>query len=328
LQNEILNRNHSKIIDTRKLYAERIKTEAKRLGFSACGIAEARFLHEEADNLKAWLDSGFHAEMSYMQANFDLRLDPRLLVPGAKSVIVVLQNYFPAETQKDIEAPVLAKYAYGADYHDVVKTKLHLLHKFINTELAPAQGRAFTDSAPVLERKWAQLAGLGWQGKNGNFLTLQGSFFFIGELILDLDLGYDTPFDKNYCGSCTRCIDACPTQAIVKNKVIDSNLCISYQTIENKGFIDENLDGKFQNRVFGCDICQDVCPHNRKANPHDEPQFQPKSEMLNLTNDDWHKMTESEFQRIFQKSAVKRAKFKGLRRNLDFLKKNINFEEK
>ncbi len=301
-------------------YAARIKSEALRLGFSACGIAQARYLHEEAEHLSSWLSSGFHADMNYMQRNLDMRLDPRLLVPGAKSVIVVLQNYFPEQTQTDADAPVLSKYAYGEDYHDVIKDKLRQLHEFINTQLAHAQGRAFTDSAPVLERKWAQLAGLGTQGKNGNLLTRQGSFFFIGELILDIELEYDTPNIKNFCGTCTRCIDACPTQAITSAGVLNAQRCIAYQTIENKGEIDKTLGGMFQNRVFGCDICQDVCPYNRKAQPHSDDSLRASDELLGMSADEWFAMSETTFQRIFRKSAVKRAKYAGIKRNLNFLK--------
>ncbi len=307
-------------IETRKKRTNAIKAEALRLGFSACGIAQARYLSEEAHKLNEWLADNFHADMQYMTRNIEMRLDPRLLVPGAKSVIVVLQNYFPDKQQTDSKSPVLAKYAYGEDYHFVLKDKLNDLHQFINNDIAPSNGRAFTDSAPILEKKWAQLAGLGWQGKNSNLLTTKGSFFFIGELILDLELNYDTPFLQNYCGTCTRCIEACPTQAITANKTVDARRCISYQTIENKGIIPSELSGKFENRVFGCDICQDVCPYNKHAIATSESRFYPRDRLLTLTEKQWHAIDETLFKQIFFKSAVNRTKYSGLRRNLDFLK--------
>ena len=296
-----------------------IKAEAKRLGFFDCGISKARFLEEEAKNLGTWLKKSFHAEMKYMENHFDKRLDTTKLIEGAKSVISVLFPYFPHEIQKEKQAPIISKYAYGEDYHFVLKDKMHKLLNFINKEIGEVNGRAFTDSAPVLDKKWAQLSGLGWIGKNSLLLTKQGSFFFIGELIIDLELEYDTPINS-YCGTCTRCIDACPTQAITEPYVVDANKCISYLTIEFKGDLPKQLQGSFANRVFGCDICQDVCPHNRKPIFHDEARFFPKEGFLKMTKQDWHEITEDVFKNIFKKSAVKRTKFAGFKRNLDFIK--------
>jgi len=298
-----------------------IKAEAKRLGFFACGIAQARYLEEEADNLKNWLDEQKNGEMAYMQNHFDKRLDPRLLVPGAKSVIVLLQAYFPEETQKDTHAPIISKYAYGEDYHIVIKDKLKLLFDYIDKNIEETEGRIFTDSAPVLEKKWAELAGLGWRGKNSNLITKNGSFFFISELILDIELAYDSPTLKNYCGTCTRCIEACPTQAITELFRVDARKCISYLTIEYRGDFANQNPSDFKNRVFGCDICQDVCPYNRKPIIHNESRFLPHPELLRMTLPDWENITPEKFTELFKKSAVKRTKFSGLKRNIDFLLK-------
>ncbi len=301
----------------------KIKQKAQQLGFLACGISAADFLADEEARLDRWLENGMNGEMSYMERNREKRLDPRLLLEGTKSIISVLLNYFPAREQTDPEAPVISKYAYGTDYHLVLKEKLNLLLKYINTELSPCSGRAFVDSAPVLDKAWAVRAGLGWIGKNTNLISVEhGSFFFIGELLIDLDVAGDSGerMVSNHCGNCTRCIDACPTQAIVAPYVVDARRCISYQTIEQKGEIDPELSGTFNNRVFGCDICQDVCPWNLKSEPHDEEQFAPHPRLLELTQNEWHEMDEALFAELFRRSAVKRTKYKGLKRNLGFLK--------
>jgi len=300
-------------------YTQLIKAEAKRLGFFACGISEARFLEEEAKNFEKWLKNGFHGEMFYLENYFDKRLNPKLLVPGAKSVISLLYSYYPHKLQKHEDAPVISKYAYGEDYHFVLKDKMRELTDFIRKEIGDVDGRAFTDSAPVFDKKWAELSGIAWRGKHSGMLTKQGSFFFIGELIIDLDLEYDKPMNS-YCGTCTRCIDACPTQAITEPYVVDARKCISYLTIEFKGNLPEKFKDKFQNRVFGCDICQDVCPHNRKPLFHKEDRFFPSSELIEMNEADWHEITEDVFKKLFKNSAVKRTKFKGLKRNLDFIK--------
>lgn len=301
--------------------SDRIKTKAKELGFMDCGISEARFLSEEKDRLINWLQEGMHGEMGYMNNHLEKRLDPRLLVENARSVISVLLNYFPAQKQVDPDAPILSKYAFGTDYHFIMKDKLGELLKFIQTEIASCEGRCFVDSAPVLDRAWAARAGLGWIGKNTNLISTEhGSFFFIGELILDLELPVDEKIVRNHCGSCTRCIDACPTKALVAPFVLDARKCISYQTIENRGEIDPELKGKFENRVFGCDICQDVCPWNLKSETHDEPAFVADARLMNLSRDDWHSMDKPTFNALFRNSAVKRTRFEGLQRNMKFLK--------
>jgi len=297
-----------------------IKQEAQRLGFLSCGISKAGFLEEEAPRLEQWLNANMHGQMSYMSNHFDKRLDPRKLVDGAKSVITVLLNYYPSETQKDPEAPKISKYAYGNDYHHVIKGKLRELVDFINENIGEVDGRAFVDSAPVMDKAWAAKAGLGWIGKNSNLINPKnGSFFFIGELILDIDLEPDQPI-RDHCGTCTACIDACPTEAIVKPYVVDGSKCISYFTIELKDAIPTSMKGQFDNWAFGCDVCQDVCPWNRFSKPHSEPQFNPHPDMLAMTKKDWEELTEDVFKKVFQKSAVKRAKFEGLKRNLKFLR--------
>lgn len=300
-----------------------IKTKAKSLGLLECAIIPAEFLSEEKEPFQNWLNKDMHGEMSYIARNIEKRLDPRLLYKNAKTIIVVLQNYFPGKTQIDTEAPILSKYAYGTDYHFVMKDKLKELLQFIQDEIQPCNGRPFVDSAPVLERAWAKKAGLGWIGKNSNLISVeQGSYFFIGELILDIKLPYDdVKLVRDHCGNCTKCIDACPTKAIVANRVVDARKCISYQTIEIKGEIDKTLKGQFENRVFGCDICQDVCPWNLKSEPHNEPSFKPNSKLLQLTKEEWQSMEKPLFNELFKSSAVKRAGFKGLKRNLEFLKK-------
>lgn len=309
-----------------KNIAEKIKSKVKELGFLDCGILPATELTEEKGHFQNWLDAGMNGEMGYMERNKEKRLDPRLLYENAKTILIVLQNYHTRETQKDPDAPVISKYAYGTDYHFVMKDKLKSLLQFINDEFGPCNGQPFVDSAPVLERAWARRAGLGWVGKNNNLISVEhGSFFFIGELILDIELPFDQPkIVSDHCGNCTRCIDACPTNAIVDNRVIDSRKCISYQTIELKDEPDKNLKGKFENRVFGCDICQDVCPWNLKPEPHDEAHLKPSQKLLELTREEWYKMGKPLFNQVFKKSAVKRAGFKGLKRNLDFIQTNTD----
>ena len=300
-------------------YSQLIKTEAKRLGFISCGISKAEFLHEEAPRLENWLKKNMNGEMAYMENHFDKRLDPTRLVPDSKSVISLLLNYFPSETQAS-ETYKISKYAYGTDYHFVIKDKLKQLTEFISEEIGDVHGRAFVDSAPVLDKAWAAKSGLGWIGKHSNLLTKQlGSFYFIAELIVDLDLEYDNPV-TDHCGSCTACIDACPTQAIVADKVVDGSKCISYFTIELKNEIPISQKGIFDDWMFGCDICQDVCPWNRFSKSHNEPLFNPNPEILSMGKKDWEEITEDVFQKIFKNSAVKRTKFAGLKRNINFLK--------
>lgn len=298
-----------------------IKEKAKSLGFLECAIVPSRYLTEEKERLQSWISKGMHGEMSYMERNQKKRLDPGLLFENAKTMIIVLQNYFPKETQEDSEAPVISKYAFGTDYHFVMKDKLKALLHFIQNEIQPCSARGFVDSAPVLEKAWAKQAGLGWIGKNSNLISLEhGSFFFIGELILDIEIDYDdVEIVRDHCGNCTKCIDVCPTKAIVANKIVDARLCISYQTIELKNELDENLKGRFENRVFGCDICQDVCPWNLKSQVHNEPNFEPHSKLLKLKKEDWHFLERPFFNELFKNSAVKRTGFKGLKRNLKFI---------
>jgi len=297
-----------------------VKSTAKELGFDYCGIAKAQKLNEDAVRLETWLRRGFHGSMQYMEKYFDLRVDPTLLVPGAKSVITLMLNYFPSQQQKNT-APKISKYAFGKDYHEVIKSKLNNFLFILQEKVGEIHGRGFVDSAPVLERTWAQRSGLGWIGRNGNLITKQqGSFFFIATLITDLELLYDDPFVKDYCGSCRRCIDACPTNAILDNKVINGSSCISYFTIELKDMlIPDEMKGKFQNWMFGCDICQDVCPWNRFSKPAAEAAFTPVPEILNLSTKEWENITEETFKNIFKESPLKRAKFKGIQRNLKFI---------
>lgn len=303
-------------------YSALIKAEALRLGFMQCGIAKADFLEEEAPRLEKWLKNQHHGEMNYMENHFDKRLDPRLLVDDAKSVISLTLNYYPESQQQDPEAPKISKYAYGMDYHLVIKEKLFQLLNFISEEIGEVSGRAFVDSAPVLDRAWAKRAGIGWIGKNSNLINKKsGSFFFLAELIVDLDLEYDQPFQTDHCGTCTKCIDACPTDAILSPFIIDAKKCISYLTIELREEIPKSFNDKMENWMFGCDICQDVCPWNRFSTPHTEPQFQANQTLLNMKKEDWMDITEDVFKTIFKNSAVKRTKFKGLTRNIDFIKK-------
>jgi epoxyqueuosine reductase len=298
-----------------------IKKAASQLGFDYCGIAKAQLLDEDAKRLENWLSKGMHGKMQYMENHFDLRIDPSKLVPGAKSVITLLLNYFP-EQQQSALAPKISKYAYGNDYHEVIRTKLKLFLQNIKEQVGEVNGRGFVDSAPVLERAWAQKAGIGWIGKNGNLITKQsGSFFFIATLIVDLELKYDDAFVKDYCGTCTKCIDNCPTDAILPDKVIDGSKCISYFTIELKEvLIPESMKGKFDNWMFGCDVCQDICPWNRFSKNNDDINFIAIPEILNLSRNDWEELTEETFKTIFKNSPLKRAKFEGIKRNLNFIK--------
>lgn len=299
-------------------HTRRIKEEAKRLGFLSCGISRAEFLEEEAPRLEKWLKQGMHGEMRYMENHFDKRLDPRRLVDGAKSVISLLLNYYPSEEQVP-DTYKISKYAYGQDYHHVIKAKLRELHAFISREIGEVNGRAFVDSAPVLDKVWAARSGLGWIGKHSNLLTQQvGSFYFIAELIIDLELEYDTPV-TDHCGSCTACIDACPTEAIIQPYVVDGSKCISYLTIELRDEIPTSFRDKMDDWAFGCDVCQDVCPWNRFSKPHSEPLFNPHPDLLGMSKKDWEEITEEVFQKVFKGSAVKRTKFKGLKRNISFL---------
>ena len=300
-------------------YSKIIKQEAQRLGFLSCGISKADFLEQEAPRLEKWLNNQMHGQMSYMENHFDKRLDPRLLVDNAKSVVSLLLNYYPVETQNP-ESYKISKYAYGQDYHHVIKDKLKQLLYFIQTEIGEVSGRAFVDSAPVLDKAWAAKSGLGWIGKNSNLITHKvGSFYFIAELILDLDLDHDAP-TTDHCGTCTACIDACPTQAIVQPYVVDGSKCISYFTIELKEQIPNEFKNKFNDWAFGCDVCQDVCPWNRFSKPHQEPLFNPNEAVLNYTKKDWNEITEDVFRQIFKNSPLKRTKFQGFQRNIDFLK--------
>jgi epoxyqueuosine reductase len=296
-----------------------IKSKARELGFSFCGISKAEFLHEEAPLLEEWLKRGYHGKMSYLENYFDKRLDPTLLVPGAKSVVSLVYNYFPDKELFEDKDFKVAKYAYGEDYHMVVKDKLKLLIDQLRAHTGDIEGRAFVDSAPVMERAWAKKSGLGWIGKNSLLLNREaGSFFFIAELIIDLELIYDGPI-KDYCGSCTACIDACPTDAIVEPQVVDGSKCISYFTIELKDQIPNDVKGKFENWIFGCDICQDVCPWNSFSKRHSEPRFDPKSELKDITRNEWLELTEEVFNSVFKNSPVKRTKFEGLKRNINFV---------
>ena len=302
------------------MYAQSIKTEAKRLGFLSCGISKAEFLEEEAPRLESWLHQNKHGKMHYMENHFDKRLDPTLLVEGSKSVISLTYNYYIDKLQQDPNAPKISKYAYGLDYHYVIKDKLNQLLEFIKEEIGDVHGRAFVDSAPIMEKAWAKKSGLGWIGKNSNLITQKvGSFYFISELIVDLDLEVDHAV-TDHCGSCTACIDACPTEAITEPFQVDGSKCISYFTIELKDNIPNEMKGKLDHWAFGCDVCQDVCPWNRFSKQHSEPLFNPTPELLSMTKNDWEEITQETFNKVFKKSAVKRTKYTGLKRNIKFLK--------
>lgn len=297
-----------------------IKTKAKTLGFMSCGISKAGFLEEEAPKLENWLNKNMNGEMSYMERNFDMRLDPTKIVEGAKSVISLTYNYY---TEKTCEASnfKISKYAYGNDYHFVIKNKLKDLFEYIKEKTGDINGRVFVDSAPILERAWAEKSGLGWIGKNTNLISKKnGSFFFLCEIILDLELEYDH-IETDHCGSCTACIDACPTNAIVEPYVVDGSKCISYYTIELKNNIPDYAKNTYDEWIFGCDICQDVCPWNRFSKPHQEPLFNPNDEFLSISKNDWIEMTKETFNKVFKNSAIKRAGFDGIKRNIEFIKR-------
>jgi epoxyqueuosine reductase len=300
-------------------YTKLIKAYAKNLGFISCGISKADFLEEEAPRLEQWLNQNHQGKMSYMNNHFDKRLDPRILVPGAKSVVSLLLNYYTNETQEDPEAPKISKYAFGRDYHSVIKEKLKAFMKYIHSEIGEVDGRVFVDSAPVMDKAWAKKSGLGWIGKNTNLISKKtGSFFFIAELIIDLELEYDHP-TTDHCGSCTACIDACPTEALIAPYKIDGSKCISYLTIELKDQIPSEFKGKMDKWVFGCDACQTVCPWNRFSKQNNEASFDSSRELLALNKKDWEEMTEDVFETLFQNSAVKRTKYEGLKRNIKFI---------
>ena len=300
-----------------------IKSLASAAGFDFCGIAAARHLDDDARKLENWLQQGKQGDMHYMEKHFDLRVNPYKLLPGAKSVICFLINYYPDADQEN-NTPKISKYAYGKDYHEIIRPKLQLILAQMKEKFGDFHGRGFVDSAPVLERSWAVISGLGWVGKNGNLIHKKsGSFFFIATLIVDLELAYDEPEQSDYCGTCTRCIDACPTGAIEPDKVVNGSKCISYFTIELKDLlIPDTMKNKFEDWMFGCDICQDVCPWNRFSRPTQEIAFTPIAEILHYNENDWEEMTESGFKKIFADSPLKRAKYQGIRRNLHFLKKS------
>ena len=307
------------MIQNSSKYTSLIKEEAKRLGFLSCGVSKAEFLEKEAPRLEEFLNKNRHGEMRWMENNFDKRLDPTKLVEGSKSVISLLLNYYPEEKQKESSYKI-SKYAYGRDYHFVIKDKLKQLLQFMRDEIGEVDGRAFVDSAPVMDKVWAAKSGLGWVGKHSNLLSKQtGSFYFIAELIVDLELEYDTPV-TDHCGSCTACIDACPTDAIVDPYKVDGSKCISYFTIELKDELPNSYKNQFEDWMFGCDICQDVCPWNRFSKPHNEPLFNPHPQLLEKDKKGWEELTKETFNEIFRKSAVKRTKFEGLKRNIQYLK--------
>jgi epoxyqueuosine reductase len=307
------------LINSKTTYSQFIKSEAKRLGFLSCGISKAGFLEQEAPRLENWLNKNHNGQMAYMENHFDKRLDPTLLVDDAKSVVSLLLNYYPSETQKD-DSFKISKYAYGQDYHFVIKEKLKELLFSIQEHIGDVSGRVFVDSAPVLDKAWAAKSGLGWIGKNSNLITQKvGSFYFIAELILDLDLEYDFA-TTDHCGSCTACIDACPTEAIVAPYIVDGSKCISYFTIELKENIPQEMKGKFDDWAFGCDTCQDVCPWNRFSKAHSEPLFNPNPDVMAMSKKEWLDITEETFRAVFKNSPIKRTKFDGLKRNIDFLK--------
>lgn len=298
-----------------------IREEALRLGFSDCGFSKAEALPEDSKRLKDWLSHGYNARMGYMANHFQKRTDPTLLVEGARSVVSLLYNYYTDRVQQDANAPVLSKYAYGKDYHFVMKEKMNLLLGYIRSLRPGVEGRVFVDSAPVLDRAWARQAGLGWIGKNSNLISRRaGSFVFIGELILDLELDYNSLPEGDFCGSCNRCVEACPTGAILEHRTLDAERCISYQTIENRGPIPLGLKGKLANRFFGCDICQDVCPWNRKPGIHHEPGFMPPPGLLEMSAGEWDQLDRESYNGLFAESPIQRAGFSKLKSNLDFLK--------
>ncbi|MEL0009543.1 MAG: tRNA epoxyqueuosine(34) reductase QueG [Flammeovirgaceae bacterium] len=303
----------------KKRNSQLVKRLAKQIGFSSCGISKARFLKEEEKNFENWLKKGHQGTMSYLERNFDKRLNPQKLVPGAKSVISLTYNYFPPSTISKQNSFIISKYAYGKDYHFVIKEKLKALFNLLKKEIGDIEGRVFVDSAPIHERAWAKISGLGWIGKNSLLINKKmGSYFFLAEIVSNLDLEYDSSV-SDHCGTCTKCIDACPTDAITQSQVVDANKCISYLTIENKNKIPKELSRSFNNYIFGCDICQDVCPWNKFAKPHNEKEFLPKEELSEFSKKDWLELTNETFNKIFKNSAVKRTKFEGLKRNIKAL---------
>ncbi len=305
----------------KSLATQLIKNKASELGFFFVGISKAAFLEEEAPRLENWLKANSHGEMKYMENHFDKRLDPRLLEEGTKSVVSLVYNYYTEQKQKDPNAPKISMYAFGRDYHFVIREKMNELFQFIQDEIGEVGGRSFVDSAPILDKAWAAKSGLGWIGKHTNLITKeQGSYFFISELLLDIDLDYDGPI-KDYCGTCTKCIDTCPTGAIIQPYVVDGSKCISYFTIELKEAIPQEMKGQFDNWMFGCDICQEVCPWNRFSLQHNEPQFIPNLELLNMNKKDWEQLSQQTFATVFKDSPVKRTKYAGLMRNIEFLSK-------
>ena len=306
-------------MSNKEQYAKIIKAEAKRLGFLSCGISKAEFLEEEAPRLERWLHNNMHGNMHYMENHFDKRLDPTLLVEGSKSVISLTYNYYTDAVQQDADAPKISKYAYGVDYHYVIKDKLNQLLEYIKDEIGDVHGRTFVDSAPIMEKAWAKKSGLGWIGKHSNLITQKvGSYYFIAELIVDLDLEVDHAV-TDHCGSCTACIDACPTQAINEPYKVDGSKCISYFTIELKENIPSEMKGQLDHWMFGCDVCQEVCPWNRFSKNHSEPLFNPNPKLLSMSKKDWEEITQETFNKVFKKSAVKRTKYSGLKRNVRFL---------
>ncbi len=306
-------------MSNKERYAKIIKAEAKRLGFLSCGISKAEFLEEEAPRLERWLHNNMHGNMHYMENHFDKRLDPTLLVEGSKSVISLTYNYYTDAVQQDADAPKISKYAYGVDYHYVIKDKLNQLLEYIKDEIGDVHGRTFVDSAPIMEKAWAKKSGLGWIGKHSNLITQKvGSYYFIAELIVDLDLEVDHAV-TDHCGSCTACIDACPTQAITEPYKVDGSKCISYFTIELKENIPSEMKGQLDHWMFGCDVCQEVCPWNRFSKNHSEPLFNPNPKLLSMSKKDWEEITQETFNKVFKKSAVKRTKYSGLKRNVRFL---------
>lgn len=307
-------------------YSNLIKAKAKKFGFQNCGISRAEFLEEDAQPFETWLNNNYHGEMSYMENYFDKRLDPRLLVEGSKSVISLSYNYFPEENLFGIDQLKISKYAYGQDYHETIKEILKEMVAELQDEIGDFECRIFTDSAPILERSWARKSGIGWVGKNANLITKQtGSFYFLAEIICDLELQEDNE-TTDHCGSCRKCIDACPTNAIVSDKIIDGSKCISYATIELKNEIPESFKGNMEDWMFGCDICQDVCPWNRFSKPHQQEKFKPNNLLKNLRKSDWQELSQELFSELFRKSPVKRTKFAGLKRNIEFLTKSDRFE--
>jgi epoxyqueuosine reductase len=305
---------------TKQELSEMIRSEAKKIGFDACSIARAEYLKEESSHLKRWLHNNLHGNMKYMEYYFDRRVDPARLVKGARSVIVVLLNYYNSKEQKDNSAPVISKYAYGKDYHFILKKKLYQLNDFIKSKISNASSRIFVDSAPVLERAWAAKAGLGWIGKNASLISPDhGSFVFIGVLITDLELYYGLQI-KEMCGECEKCISACPTRAITSPRVIDARKCISYMTVEYKDAIPEKYRGNFNNYVFGCDICQSVCPWNASARNHKISDMEPLPELLEMNRNDWYNLNEKSFRKLFGNTVVERTGFSGLKRNIEFLR--------